>query len=373
MDAHKNSIQVAVLRPGSREAEELEVANRERDLKRFARKLVREAGGSEVRCCYEAGPCGFSLARRMEAAAPLICEVIAPSLVPVRPGRRVKTDRRDARKLVRFYRAGELTVVHQPSERDESVRNLTRCREDAKQDLLRARHRLGKMLLRCGRLYADGRAWTNQHLVWLRGLEWEHPADQVVFDDYMRAIEVLRDRIAVLDAQVAAFAGEEPYKESVGWLRCFYGIDTVTALTFLVELGDLRRFAKPTDLMGFIGMVPSEWSSGDSQRRGALTKTGNAHVRRVLIEAAWQFRHKPSIGRTLRRRREGQPGWAIAIADRAHARLYKRYWALLARGKPLNKVVVAIARELIGFLWSILREGADRQERATSTCSQSVN
>jgi len=342
MDAHKKSIQVAVLRPGSREPEEFEVANRERDLKRFARKLVREAAGSEVRCCYEAGPCGFSIARQLEAAAPLVCEVIAPSLIPVRSGSRVKTDRRDARKLVRLYRAEELTAIHVLTEEGESVRNLTRCREDAKQDLLRAHHRLEKMLLRTGRIYSDGQMWTKRHLTWLRNLEWERTPDQVVFDDYMRAIEVLGDRIAVLDAQVTACAGEETYRKPVGWLRCFYGIDTVTALTILAELGDVRRFAKPTDLMSYIGIVPSEWSSGDSQRRGALTKTGNSHVRRVLIEAAWHYRHKPSIGSALRRRREGQPGWAIAIADRTHARLHKRFWALLARGKPQNKVVVAV-------------------------------
>jgi transposase len=278
----------------------------------------------------------------------------------------VKTDRRDARKLVRLYRADELTAIHILSEKEEAVRNLTRCREDAKQDLRRARHRLEKMLLRCARIYADGRMWTQRHLLWLRGLRWEHSADQVVFDDYMRAIEVLADRIAALDIQILTRATEEPYKKPVGWLRCFYGVDTVTALTILAELGDVRRFAKPTDLMGFVGIVPSEWSSGDSHRRGALTKTGNAHVRRVLIEAAWHYRHRPSIGPTLRRRREGQPGWAITIADRAHARLHKRFWALLARGKPQNKVVVAVARELVGFLWAVLHEGLGREETGAS-------
>jgi transposase len=360
MDAHKKSIYVAVLRPGSREPEEFEVANRERDLRRFARKLVREAQGGEVRCCYEAGPCGFALRRQLEAAAPVVCEVIAPSLIPIRPGSRVKTDRRDARKLVRLYRAGELTAIHVPTESQEAVRDLTRCREDAKEDLRRARHRLEKMLLRRGRIYADGRMWTQRHLLWLRSLRWEDVADQVVFADYMRALELLADRIAALDTQIQTCAGEPPYREPVGWLRCFYGIDTVTALTIVAELGDVRRFQKPTDLMGFVGIVPSERTSGDSQRRGALTKTGNAHIRRVVVEAAWHYRHRPAIGPTLRRRREGQPGWAITIADRAHARLHKRFWALLARGKPQNKVVVAVARELVGFLWCVLHEGAGR-------------
>jgi transposase len=362
LDAHKKSISVAMFRPDAEAPEEWQVANREQDVRRLARKLVRAADGGEVRCCYEAGPCGYALQRRLEAAAPLVCAVIAPSLIPVRPGDRVKTDRRDARKLGRLFRAGELTEVHPPTEQEEAVRDLMRCREDAKEDLLRARHRLGKMLLRRGRIYGDGRAWTQRHCSWLRSQSWEHAAERVVFEDYLRAIELLEERLAGLDAQVGAMAGEAPYREPVGWLRCFHGIDTVTAMTIVAELHDLRRFKTAPELMSYVGLVCSEWTSADRPRRGRMTKAGNAHVRRVLIETAWHYRHRPGVGATLRRRRQGQPAWAMTLADKAHARLHRRYWGLVAKGKPPVVAAGAVARELVGFLWGVFQEGSRRLE-----------
>jgi transposase len=190
-----------------------------------------------------------------------------------------------------------------------------------------------------------------------------HQADEVVFEDYRLAIAYLEDRLRSLEARIERYAQEDPYRIPVGWLRCFRGIDTVTAMTILAEVHDFARFRTPTTLMSYLGLVPSEHSSGDRRRQGGITKAGNAHVRRVLIEAAWHGRHKPAVGYALRKRREGQPAWAIAHADRAMRRLHQRYQALLARGKPHNKVVSAVARELVGFLWALLQEGRVRQER----------
>jgi transposase len=303
------------------------------------------------------------LQRQLEAAAALVCEVIAPSLIPVRPGERIRTDRRDARKLVKAYRSDELTVVHPPTEEEEAVRDLVRCREDAKEDLLRSRHRLSKFLLRRGHVFRGGKAWTQKHEQWLSKIAWVHASDQEVFDSYRLMILQLRDRIQALDERIEELSRKEPYAKPVGWLRCFRGIDTVTAMTIVVELHDPGRFQRARELMSYLGMVPSEDSSGDRIRRGGLTKAGNSHVRRVLIEASWCNRHKPAVGYRLRKRREGQPAWVIAHADRAMQRLSQRYYRLLARGKPHNKVVAAVARELVGFIWAVLKEGQIREAR----------
>jgi transposase len=329
-------------------------------IRRWTRKLVREAPGP-VRICYEAGPCGFALQRQILAVGPeLVCDVIAPALIPVRPGERIKTDRRDARRLVRLYRSGELTVVHPPTEAEEALRDLMRCREDAREDLLRARHRLGKFLLRHGRLYA-GKAWSDKHTAWLSKLRWDQEPEAKTFDDYRLAIEQVSCRLREMDRSIELLSQKEPYQERVGWLRCFRGIDTVTAMTILAELHGFERFRHPRELMSYLGLVPSERSSGDRTRRGALTKAGNAHVRRVLIESSHHARHRPHIGYQLRRRRREQPAWVIAHADRAMKRLNARYWRLLSRGKPHNKAVAAVAREFVGFVWAVLQEGRLRQ------------
>jgi transposase len=320
----------------------------------LAKKLLREAP-EDVLCCYEAGPGGYALQRQMQAVG-VRCQVVAPSLIPVKPGERVKTDRRDARKLANLLRAGLLTEVHPPTVEEEAVRDLCRCREDAKEDLLRSRHRLVKMLLRRGTVWVAGkRAWTKAHHEWLRGLRFELPADRAVFEDYLLAIEQIEERIARLDAKLEALSQEEPYREPVGWLRCFRGIDTVTAMTLVAELHDFRRFHSARELMAYLGLVPSEHSSGGGRRRGSITKAGNCHVRRVLVETAWHYRHAPALSKKYRRRRRGQPTWVLALADRAQQRLHRRYVRLSARGKPHNKVAVAIARELVGFIWVALR------------------
>jgi len=366
IDAHKKCLQFAVLEAG--QLREWRIANESRAIRRVARKLVKEAQG-EVRCCYEAGPIGYALKRELEAAAPeLVCEVIAPSLIPAKSGERIKTDRRDARKLAKYLQAGLLTEVHPPSEQEESARDLTRCRRALKGDLMRARHRLSKWLLRRGVHYTAGKKqWTGMHHKWLRSLRFEQVIDQMVFDQYLLFIEQLLQHLEHIDVELKKLSESDVYRKPIGWLRCFRGIDTVAAMTILTEVHDFRRFDSPLQLMSYLGLTPSEHSSGESQKQGAITKTGNTYARRVLVEVCWHYRHRVGVGSRLRARRTGQPAWAIATADKAQIRLCKRYQRLVARGKPSQKAVIAVARELVGFLWATIREGESRSDALNTT------
>jgi len=353
LDAHKESISVALLLPGQEKPVEWQCANEKASVRRMVRKVLRQAEGT-VRFCYEAGPCGYALQRwiREDGAE---CVVIAPSLIPRKPGERIKTDRRDARKLAQLLRAGLLTEVHPPTAEDEAVRDLCRAREDAHQDLVRCRHRLSKLLLRRGWVWREGkRAWSQSHRLWLRSLRFDEWADQAVLDEYLLAIEQVEERLKALEERIGVVSLEPRYAQPVGALRCFRGIDTITSMGLVAELHDFRRFESARGLMAFVGLVPSEHSSGGKKQRGEITKAGNGHVRRLLIEAAWHYRHRPSV-RSLAPRRQGQPAQVVAIADRAMTRLHRRFNRLLERGKPRPKVVVAIARELVGFVWAALR------------------
>lgn len=352
MDVHKRSIAICVRWRGVAVPEERRVPHERRAIARWVRGMKRKAPGP-IRCAYEAGPCGYGLQRALLAEG-IECQVVAPSLIPRKPGERVKTDRRDARKLAELLAGGQLTEVHPPTPEAESVRDLCRAREDAKEDQTRARHRLSKFLLRRGLFYGSGKAWTHAHQRWLQGLRLDHAADQETFDAYCLALDQAQERLRVLEAQLKAWSEKPPYAEPVAWLRCFHGIDTTTAMTLVTELHDFRRFRKPRQLMAYLGLVPSEHSSGVHTQRGGITKTGNRHVRRMLIESAWHYRHPPRIGATLRKRREGQPARVIALADRSHQRLSRRYRRMTQRGKPHNKIIVAVARELVGYLWAAL-------------------
>lgn len=354
MDAHKNTISVALLPPGQSRAVEWREPNTVEAVRRLARRLKRDSSG-EVRCCYEAGPTGYALWRQLNAAG-VPCSVIAPSLIPVKPGARIKTDARDARKLAELFRAGLLTEVQPPSESEEALRDLCRCRDDVRVDFLRARHRLGKFLLRRHLIYNQTKHhWGSRHLIWLRQLRFEDPASRATFDSYLLAVDQLSERLEQLDARLAEIGSQEPYREPVAWLRCFRGIDTVTAVSLVAELHNLQRFRSPRALMAYLGLVPSEHSSGESERRGSITRAGNSHVRRLLVEAAWHQRHRPSLPAPLRKRREGQPARVLALADRAQERLHRRYVRMTARGKAGPKTIVAMARELTGYLWAVLR------------------
>jgi len=351
IDAHKKDLFVAMLVDAAKAPVSWQLANEPKAVRRLVRKLEREAPGP-VRVFYEAGPCGYALQRQMTTAR-VTCEVVAPALIPRQPGERVKTNRRDARKLAELGRAGLLTAVHPPSPEDEAVRDLARARDDAREDLQRCRHRLGKLLLRRGLHYA-GRNWTRGHRAWLESLTWAHAAERAVLDDYLLAIDHTEARLLELDARLGELAERDPYREPVGWLRCFRGIDTLTAMLILAELHHVQRFASAPALMAYLGLVPGEHSSGDRHRRGRITRTGNALVRRLLVETAWHYQHRPRVGVALRRRRQGQPGRVIALADKAQQRLCRRFRQLAALHKPAPKIAVAIARELAGFLWAAL-------------------
>jgi len=352
IDAHKKDLFISMLIGTATTPVTWQLANEPQAVRRLVRKLEREAGGP-VRIFYEAGPCGYALQRQMTTAR-VSCEVIAPALIPRKPGERVKTNRRDARKLAELGRAGLLTRVQPPTPADEAVRDLARARDDAREDLQRCRHRLGKLVLRRGLHYA-GRHWTCRHRQWLDSLTWTHSAERAVVDDYLLAIDQLAARLSELDARLTEIAQADPYREPVGWLRCFRGIETLTAMLILAELHDFRRFPSAPALMAYLGLVPGEDSSGEQHRRGPITRTGNALVRRLLVETAWHYHHRPSVGVALTRRRKGQPGRVIAIADKAQQRLCRRFRKMAAEHKPTPKIAVAIARELAGFLWAALQ------------------
>ncbi len=352
MDVHVAKIQLAVLVPGTKHRTELELENEPRALKRLARKL-KQMAPDQLLACYEAGPGGFSVQRVLEAEG-VECQVIAPALIPQRPGDRVKTDRRDARKLAELLRGELLTVVHPPTVEQEATRDLCRLREATVGDRKRARNRLAKFLLKWGIPYA-GTNWTQKHRRWLLSLRWEHRGQQATFDLLLRAVEETEDLVRSAEQGVEAAAASDDYRDAVGILRCFRGVGTVTAMTVLSELGDITRFGSAGQLMAYLGLTPSEHSSGGRVRRGPITKTGNGHVRRILIESAWHYRHPARVGAQLRKRREGQPGWAITRADRTQRRLHRRFQALIRNGKPSTVANVAVARELAGALWAVLR------------------
>ena len=361
MDTHKKEHSVAVVYADTGELQVFTVRNTAKDITKMVKKVQRQAP-EKVHFCYEAGVCGFTLKRRIEALGSQ-CMVIAPSLVPTKSGDRIKTDRRDAQKLLGQFLAGELTEVHAPSPAQEAAREITRCRQAAQENLKRTRHQLVKFLTRHGYIYRDGRHWTQKHFRWLLSLEFDQADLREVFDLYYAELQHCMQRLATLDKEVAALAARPEYGQIVGLLRCFRGIDTLTAITVLTEIFDFGRFPSPRKLMAYLGLVPSESSSGDSRHTGAITKAGNKRIRRLLVESAWHYRHRPGVSKDLKRRRQDQPQWALDIADRAMARLHKRYWRLLDRGKPSNVVVVALAREFAGFLWSVLQEYQWRQAR----------
>lgn len=284
------------------------------------------------------------------------CEVVAPTLVPVKPGDRVKTDRRDALKLARSYRAGDLTAVWVPDAAHEALRDLVRAREAAKKDQLRARHRLGKFLLRQGRRPATPMtAWTQTYLAWVKTVHFAHAAQEATLLDYLHEVEHMADRLTRLERAIddAVKGAPERTRAVIEALQALRGVAQVTAVTIVAEVGELSRFTKPRQLMGYSGVVASEDSSGTRTRRGGITKTGNAHLRRVVIEAAWAYRHRPAVGAALRKRQAPVSADVTAIAWKAQHRLHARYRHLTAKGKCKQETVTAIGRELLGFIWAI--------------------
>ena len=352
-DQHAATTVAAVLLPGQRTPALHPLTSDTPTILRFVARLQRPGA---VQCCYEAGPCGFELRRALDRRG-IACEVIAPALIPRRAGNRVKTDRRDAAQLAVLYRAGALTAIHIPTEQEEAARDLLRCREDLRVDLLRARHRLSKFLLRHGRRFTGTKkAWSKRHDAWLRSQTWSLPALDQTHRAYLRGVDEVLARLRDIETDLRALLDLEPLRPRVQRLRCFRGIDDLTALTIAAELGDARRFATAPSTMAFVGLVPSEHSSGATRAQGRITKTGNAHLRRVLVESAWHYRHHPFVSATLRARQRDAPADVIARAWTAQQRLHRRYQRLAARGKPTQHIVTAVARELTGFVWAALTQ-----------------
>ena len=307
-----------------------------------------------VRVAYEAGPTGYGLARELARRA-VECVVAAPSKIPRASGDRVKTDRRDAELLVRLLLAGKLHPVRVPGDEEEALRDLVRAREAVRMDLMRSRHRLSKLLLRHGIRFDDGAAWTVRHHDWLATVALDWPAAQTTLLDARGAIEALVHRRDQLEREIVALLPASPWQIQVGRLRCLRGIDTLTAVGLCAEIGDFERFARAEQLMSYVGLVPSESSTGQQRRLGAITKTGSSHARRLLVEAAWHYRGRPAIGKALSDRQEHQPPAAIAIAWSAQRRLHRTWARLEARAKRRTIIAVAAARELAGFCWAITR------------------
>jgi transposase len=353
LDVHAETISVAVAEQDGEIRSLGMIANREESI----RKLVKKLGpAEELRFCYEAGPTGYALywqLTRMGAK----CEVVAPTLVPVKAGDRVKTDRRDALKLARNYRAGELTAVWVPDAAHEALRDLVRAREAAKQDELRARHGLSKFLLRHGRRSPMGvKAWTMKYLEWIkREVHFEQMAQEATLLDYLPEVEHGAARIARLDSAITEAVKSAPpqMRAVIEALQALRGIAHVSAVTVVAEVGELSRFARARQLMAYGGIVPSEDSRGERTRRGNITKTGNAHLRRVVVEAAWAYRHRPSVGAKLRKRQAQVSEEIKEISWKAQQRLHQRYRKLLAKGKNKGVVMTAVGRELLGFIWAI--------------------
>jgi len=348
VDAHARSLVVARLPEQGGEPEIVDLPNTPKAVHRAFSRWQKDA---DLRVCYEAGPVGYDLYRRL-AAMGIACEVIAPALIPRRPGDRVKTDRRDATKLARLYRAGELTPIRVPTADDEAVRDLVRAREDIRKDLISARHRLAKFMIRHGRIWSEGGRWTLRHFAWLRRQQFERTPERSTFEHYLLQVEHLANRRAALEAEILTVAQSQRYQKLVRRLVCYRGVKEVSAMVLLAELYDFNRFAKAEELMSFVGLVPSEYSSAGRVQRGGITKTGNSHVRRILVEAAWAYRHKPSVGPRLKRAFVGQPPHVVAHAKKAQVRLHRRYAKLVGNGKRAQVAVVAVARELAGFLWA---------------------
>jgi transposase len=352
LDVHAETIAVAVAEPGGEVRSLGTIPNRAEYVGRLVRKLGKP---EQLRVCYEAGPTGYVLYWQLSELG-VKCEVVAPTLVPVKAGDRVKTDRRDAEKLARCYRAGDLTAVWVPDAAHEALRDLVRARLAGKRDQLRARHRLGKFLLRHGRRAPQGTtAWSTKHLAWVKRQSFEQAAQQATLVDYLHEVDHAAERIVRLERSIDAAIETLPVKMRavIGALQSLRGIAKVSAVSIMAELGEVSRFAHPRQLMGYSGIVSREHSSGERIRRGAISKAGSAHLRRIVVEAAWAYRHRPGLGATLLARQRDQSEGIRAMAWKAQHRLHARYAKLLAKGKAKQQVITAVARELLGFIWAI--------------------
>ncbi|QDI90701.1 IS110 family transposase [Salicibibacter halophilus] len=326
------------------------------------RQLIKKLGNTEnLQVCYEAGVTGYGL-YRLFLKLGIECEVIAPGLIPQRPGDRVKTDKRDAIRLAQLFRAGELTSVYVPTEEDEALRDLVRAREDAKEDELRAKHRITKLLLRYSISPPKevGKNWSYKYRKWIQTLTFKHSALSVAFQEYLQHINEIEERVKRLEKEIEQQSTQGVHAPMIQALQCLRGVALITATSLVAEIGSFQRFQSPKQLMAYTGLVPSESSSGDLRKQGSITKTGNRHVRRLLIESSWSYRYQPAVKGKLKKRIDGQPGSIQTISWNAQQRLHKKYFRLLLKGKSSGTAVTAVARELAGFVWAVAQE-ADEQ------------
>ncbi|MGW8186954.1 MAG: IS110 family transposase [Desulfobacterales bacterium] len=355
MDVHKNSIDIAIAQSG-RKGHLRHYGKIEGTLAALDKaigKLVRQ--GDRPHFVYEAGPCGYQIYRHLTAQG-FECTVVAPSMVPKQNGNRIKNDRRDSLMLARLHRAGELTAVYVPQLDDEAMRDLTRAREDAKIDEKKAKQRLLAFLLRGGHRYGGGAPWSQAHRRWLADLKMPHRCQQIVLQEYIEALSQCSQRLQRLTDQIRQLVPQWQLFPVVQALQSRRGVSLIVAATTVAEIGDFKRFQSPEELMNYLGLVPSEYSSGEKLRRGSITKAGNSHVRRMLVEAAWAYRFRARVSRALLKRQEALPQNIRDIAWRAQVRLCARYRHLWAKGKAKQVVTTAIARELCGFIWAIAIE-----------------
>jgi transposase len=352
LDVHAETIAVAVAEPGGEVRSLGTIPNRVESVGRLIRKLGKP---EQLRVCYEAGPTGYVLYWQLSELG-VKCEVVAPTLIPVKAGDRVKTDRRDAEKLARCYRSGDLTAVWVPDAAHEALRDLVRARLAGKRDQLRARNRLSKFLLRHGRRAPEGAsAWSMKYLAWVKSLRFEQAAQQLTLEDYLHEVEHAAERILRLERSIDAAIETLPVKMRavIEALQSLRGIAQISAVSIMAELGEVSRFERARQLMGYSGAVSWEDSSGERVHRGAISKAGNAHLRRIVVEAAWAYRHRPAIGKTLAARQRRLSAQVTELAWKAQHRLHQRYARLMARGKCKQQAVTAVARELLGFIWAI--------------------
>jgi transposase len=329
-----------------------EIENSEEATTKLVRKLATRHG--RLTFCYEAGPTGYGLYRLIESLGH-DCIVVAPSLIPKKPGERVKTNRRDAVGLAKLLRAGELTAVWVPDARHEAMRDLVRARAAAVDDLKSKRQQVLSLLLRLGRHYPGKRTWTRAHGTWLASQKIEHREQRIAFEEMLQAVREAQERVARLDQAIHAAVPDWSLAQAVTALMALRGLDLISATIFLAEIGDLTRFATARELMGYLGLVPSEHSTGNRVKRAGITKAGNARARRILVECAWSYRHPPRLGKEKLARVAAAPKAVREIAWKAQARLCARYRSLTRKGKRPTVVVTAIARELSGFIWAVGR------------------
>jgi len=353
LDVHKDNIAVAVARASGDSQSLGMIPNTPESIRRLMRKY---GPFDQLGVCYEAGPCGYVIHRQLTRMG-IDCLVAAPSLIPRKPGDRIKTDRRDAQKLARLLRSGDLTPVWVPSMAHEALRDLSRSCHQSRQDLTRVRHRISKMLLRHGVSRPEKmNTWTLRHRDWLNTVHFPQHSQEIVYRELLFQMDQSKDRVERLAKELEQEAAESPFASLIAAWQCLRGVALISSAGFAAEFGDMRRFDNPRQMMSYVGMVASEHSSGAVVRRGSITKVGNTYVRHLLVQDAWHYRHPPTISAALHRRQDNQPDIVKEIAWKAQCRLHKRYWRLIGRGKPQQKAVVAVARELLGFLWAIAQE-----------------